>query len=126
MKVKLELPKEFESHYNADKFDDSLSRVLYDISNTENALSGRYEREVIETLREVFKTSKVVKTGHWVYNKDGVDWGIPAWCCSECKSKNDMIPAYIQGRGRVRNPYVYAGSQFCPCCGVQMIEPTVS
>ena len=64
------------------------------------------------------------KIGEWKYNPDGVDWGLPAWCCSVCGSKNDMLPTHIQTKSgwvRENNPYHWAGSHYCPCCGARMV-----
>ena len=63
------------------------------------------------------------KTGHWVLDPNGMDWNLPAWVCSECKGKNDMIPTHIRGRDgmiEVKNPYRWAGSHYCPNCGARM------
>ncbi len=66
---------------------------------------------------------KETRIGHWVYDPNGMDWNLPAWVCSECRHKNDLIPTHIRGREgmiQVENPYHWAGSQYCPCCGVKM------
>ena len=63
------------------------------------------------------------ESGEWVYDENGVDYGHPAWVCSNCGQKNDMIPTWIQypvGTKKVTNPYDWAGSQFCPNCGLPM------
>lgn len=65
------------------------------------------------------------KTGTWEYDENGMDWNIPAWTCSECGEKNDMIPTSIQykdGPRRVVNPHMWAGSKFCPNCGARMVD----
>lgn len=59
---------------------------------------------------------KEQKHGHWILDPDGMDWGIPAWCCSECHCRNDNIPPNIE---KV-NPLRWSGSKFCPNCGAQM------
>lgn len=56
------------------------------------------------------------KHGHWVYDPDGMDWGIPAWRCSECHCRNDNIPPNIESM----NPLRWAGSRYCPNCGAKM------
>lgn len=64
-----------------------------------------------------------VRHGQWVYDPNGMDWGLPAWVCSECHQKNDMIPTHIWGKDsmiRVTKPLRWAGSKFCPNCGARM------
>ena len=82
------------------------------------------KRNAINYAIEVLENEP--KIGHWIYDKDGMDWGIPAWKCSECRNKNNMIPTTINYGGnvikRVVNPYAWAGSKFCPTCGCKM-EP---
>lgn len=60
LKITLKLPKEFRKHYNSDKFKDSLERVIFDLvqcnkhDSAYDALSGNYEIEVVEALRDAF------------------------------------------------------------------------
>lgn len=64
-----------------------------------------------------------VKHGKWIFDPDGMDWGIPAWKCSECHGRNSMIPTYIRGKGKmikVEHPLRWEGSKFCPNCGAKM------
>ena len=64
-----------------------------------------------------------------IYDENGNDWNIPAWTCSKCHHKNDMLPTCIRISAnetkKVENPHMFAGSQFCPCCGAMMIESEV-
>lgn len=53
----------------------------------------------------------------WYYDPNGMDWGLGAWKCSKCHTKNDNL-----GMGNDINPYMFAGSKFCPQCGAIM-EP---
>lgn len=57
------------------------------------------------------------KKGKWVWNEDGVDWGLGAWCCSECGRK----PETWWESDRSNNPLRFAGSKFCGNCGAYMI-----
>lgn len=59
MKLLIELPDEFESHFAADKFQDSLERVLCDIA-VPFQLSGNYEYELIEALKFSFDNAVIV------------------------------------------------------------------
>lgn len=61
MKLLIEIPKEFEEHFNNDKFKDSLERVVTDIKYQGCPLSGLYERELIEMLEIAMTNAKVIK-----------------------------------------------------------------
>lgn len=65
-----------------------------------------------------------VRHGRWVWNDDAVDWNLGAWVCSECGVRNENIHAEAPGKrkGIICSPYVWAGSQYCPNCGVKMDE----
>lgn len=54
MKLIIEIPKEFEEHYNNDNFADSFKRIESDMTLEEKCLSGLYELELIEMLRSAF------------------------------------------------------------------------
>ena len=60
MKLIIEIPKEFEAHFENDRFSDSLGRAYYDICGYA-AISGKYERETILMLREALKNAEVVE-----------------------------------------------------------------
>ena len=55
------------------------------------------------------------KTAEWIFNPDGTDWNIGAWQCSNCGSKNKNLSSDGD-----TNPYFFAGSRFCPHCGLPM------
>lgn len=74
------------------------------------------EQPTIETER---------RTGHWVYDENGMDWNLPAWKCDQCHARNDNIPPaikYNDGYRKVGNPLMWQGSKFCPNCGAKMEE----
>ena len=54
MRIEIEIPKEFEEHFNQDKFEDSLNRLYADV----HLLAGNYERELAEMLIKAFRESK--------------------------------------------------------------------
>ena len=62
MRIEIEIPKEFEKHFNQDKFKDRLERIMADIEHSlenRNCLcAGRYEYETIEMLEKAFENSK--------------------------------------------------------------------
>lgn len=65
MNISIEIPKEFEEHFNNDKFEDSLERIRADIKfNLENELiqlSGRYEMELVQMLQNAMEKAEVVR-----------------------------------------------------------------
>ena len=62
MRIEIEIPKEFEKHFNDDKFKDSFERIMADIKhslqNGDCLCAGRYEHETIEMLENAFENSK--------------------------------------------------------------------
>lgn len=60
MQIILDIPKEFEEHFNMDRFEDSLERVCTSIQHDRYTISGRYEFEVIEMLKKALLKAKIV------------------------------------------------------------------
>jgi hypothetical protein len=56
MKLIIDIPKEFETDYNGDKFKDFFSRVLCDIEKGK-CLCGNYEKETAEMFLKAFDES---------------------------------------------------------------------
>ena len=57
-------------------------------------------------------------TGKWILDPNGMDWNIPAWRCSECGFVANYIGVEPNGLGG--SPLIWAGSKFCPQCGVRI------
>ena len=55
MKLIIDIPAEFETDYNGDKFKDFFSRVLCDIDK--GVLCGNYEKETAEMFLKAFDES---------------------------------------------------------------------
>ena len=79
MRIEIEIPKEFEKHFNQDKFKDSLERIMADIEHSlENGdclCAGRYEYETIEMLEKAFENSKMLpqnRTFIWIFGGDNL------------------------------------------------------
>ena len=74
---------------------------------------------VIEWLKEYFEPIQAdeqpVVHGHWVYNRNGMDWNLGAWECSACKCRNNNLPG-----SEIYSPYSFVGSRYCPNCGAKM------
>ena len=64
MKLIIDIPNEFEEHFNKDKFKDSLERIECDTQNDINkehtipAVSGCWELELIDMLIEAFEKAE--------------------------------------------------------------------
>ena len=65
-----------------------------------------------------------IRHGRWVWNNDAIDWNIGAWVCGECGVRNENIHAAMPGNVKAfsTNPYIYAGTKFCPTCGAKIDE----
>ena len=55
MKLVIEIPEEFEVHFDTDKFENSLERLREDA----HLLAGNYEKELADMLIKAFKNSKI-------------------------------------------------------------------
>lgn len=62
-------------------------------------------------------------TAEWEWDKNACDWNLGGWICSKCRSRNDNIHADLSNTWK-GNPYLWAGSTFCPNCGRRMIPKT--
>ena len=61
MKILIDIPKEFEHHFNNDKFKDSLCRITQDVISSvysEDSISGNYEIELLEILTSAFEKAE--------------------------------------------------------------------
>jgi hypothetical protein len=55
MIIELEIPKEFEYHFNYDRFEDSLHRLSADA----HLIAGNYEQETAIMLIKAFKNAVI-------------------------------------------------------------------
>lgn len=56
-----------------------------------------------------------VRHGYWVWDEDGMDWGIGSWRCSECHTRPETW-----WQGDRSSPYNKSGHYYCPNCGAKM------
>lgn len=56
MRIEIEIPNEFEEHFNQDRFEDTLCRLNADA----HLLAGNYEQETITMLIKAFKSAKIL------------------------------------------------------------------
>lgn len=70
MELLIELPKEFEEHFDFDKFQDSFMRICGDINEIRKShseegpslgRSGNYEHELVDVLKTAFLNAKKVE-----------------------------------------------------------------
>ena len=54
---------------------------------------------------------------YWEWNPDGLDWGIGAWMCHECRGRNYGLPFDEE-----IYPLNWANSKYCPDCGRKMVS----
>ena len=54
MRIEIEIPVEFEEHFNQDKFEDTLNRLSEDA----HLIAGNYEQETAIMLIKAFANSK--------------------------------------------------------------------
>jgi hypothetical protein len=65
MKLIIEIPKEFESHFNHDRFADSFWRISGDLDRIvypfgKDAMSGNYEKELVDMLDKALVKAEVI------------------------------------------------------------------
>jgi len=84
----------------------------------EHVYRDRFDsRELIaEMVRNAPTVEPERKTGRWIWNPDGMDWGLGAWCCSECRTKAETWWASDERY----NPLMCSGGKFCGNCGAMM------
>lgn len=105
MKMTIDIPQEFEKHFDNDRFKDNPERIKADL-NDEFVFVGLYERELLEMLIKAFKNAEPVKCGKWIKGKC---WD--EWFCSVCRNGVNL--------DWKENPVL---SDYCPNCGTQMKE----
>ena len=75
---------------------------------------GVFDRQRIKELPAA--DVEEVKHGKWIWDPNGMDWGLGTWQCSECACRNNNLPM----NNRI-NPLVFSGSKYCPNCGAKMV-----
>jgi len=82
MKLLVDIPKEFEQHFQVDRFEDSLHRLSADA----HLLAGLYEQETAVMLIKSFKSAVPVPTHGRLIDADALAEKIDGiWDC------NDMV-----------------------------------
>ena len=74
------------------------------------------ERFVIGRLESIPAADVApVVHGKWIWDKDGMDWGIGAWRCSICYARPETW-----WQGDKSNTLNKSGHCYCPNCGAKM------
>ena len=82
---------------------------------------GGYDGEndiyTMDIARVLYHEEKYRKQseGEWVYNPNGMDWGLGAWECSLCGCNNNSLPM-----DKNIKPLRWAGAKYCGNCGAKM------
>lgn len=104
MQIVINIPKEFEEHFNSDKFEDSLQRVRFDIHKAfvgnKDILSGNYEIETLDMLTEAFLNGTPLPKGYGdLVDKSKIIKAIPAEedNCTGMGMTYDEMCAYNDG-----------------------------
>ena len=71
MKIVIDIPKDFEGDYIADKFKDFFSRVIADINC--KGMCGRYEKEIAEMFLKAFDDSEEKFSCNYQHNCNSRD-----------------------------------------------------
>lgn len=98
--------------------DEYISKTLL-IETISTDIAMAHNERCAQLLEAILNAPKVnireIEYAEWYYDPNGMDWGIGAWKCSKCHTKNDNL-----GMGKDINPYMFSGSKFCPQCGAVM------
>lgn len=86
MKVVIDIPKDFEGDYIADKFKDFFSRVIADV-DCRGVMCGRYEKEIAEIFLKSFDDSEEKISCNCQHNSNSRD---NEHCC-RCNSRTAKI-----------------------------------
>ena len=95
------MPKYIKAVDAADKFSEISGTPLCELVDIMCAIHAADVAEVVH--------------GEWVWDKDGMDWDLEAWRCSECRGRNANLP----GNKNI-DPNLFAGHYYCPNCGCKM------
>ena len=90
-------------------------------SDVHKAFQPKYAPAINRTFAAMIDSvpaADVVEVVHasWVWNPDGMDWGIGAWVCGKCKSR----PETWWNTVKESHPLRCSGSRYCGNCGAKM------
>lgn len=78
MQIVIEIPEEFEDHFNSDRFEDAL----YRLSEDTHLIAGNYEQETAIMLIEALKNAVLLPEGHGrLIDADELKESEQLWSC---------------------------------------------
>ena len=105
-----------------------MAKCYIDQETLFQALTDKFKARLgsshLPTWNDAFDTAKSVPTADvvevvhasWVWNPDGMDWGIGAWVCGKCGSR----PETWWNTVKECQPLRCSGSHYCGNCGADM------
>ena len=96
------------------EIDDDGDEIYTDMPTVNSLLACN--KELSKRIKAIPSADR--PTGKWILDPNGMDWNIPAWRCSECGFVANYIGVEPNGLGG--SPLIWAGSKFCPQCGVRI------
>ena len=95
---------------------DAERRGQHGIATFTDALTAGTAKAIAERIKEI-KPADIRPTIHsrWVWDKDGIDWGIGVWRCEHCNKRAGTL--WEMNRGI--NPLEFSGF-YCGFCGADM------
>lgn len=122
MKIVIEIPSEFETHFEQDRFEDSLHRLSADA----HLLAGNYEQEVLTMLIKAFKDCSVIKVSEDAISREymlralngyGKDWQEDCEIAEIIRNAPSVVPSRAEGKWVKQGLSPYEGVQRCSLCG---------
>lgn len=94
---------------------EKLIKYIHD--NGRNFCITEANRWNFSEIARMVKSEDVSPVVHarWIWNPNGMDYGLGAWQCSHCFTRNNNLPM-----NRKMNPLMFIGSKYCPNCGAKM------
>ena len=108
--------KAIEAIENVDWYHQNRNKDMVSGANDDEHQAWYKADDIYKALESI--PSARPKEGKWIWNENGMDWGIGCWCCSECGMRNPYIGS--GDNALLSNPHNWAGSKYCPNCGADM------
>ncbi len=87
-----------------------------DVGDIAKAVNEVVHKKIQQLIADTPAINAVpVVHGKWVWDKNGMDFGLGAWHCSECACRNNNLPLNSK-----MSPLAFSGSKYCPNCGAKM------